>query len=101
MIWNRLELQIITLGEKKTKSEKMFAFFFFFLRELFLLLLYWASVLLSDGSVGVCVRSVLGQDAEHQTAPDVPVGTLPASHRHQCMDVYMNYCTLLWTESIC
>ena len=40
-------------------------------------------------------RSVLGQDTEPQTAPEVLVGTLRGSHHHQCMNVYMK---LLWTE---
>ena len=30
-----------------------------------------------------------------QSAPDVLVGTLHGSHRHQCMNLYMNYCKLL------
>ena len=48
-----------------------------------------ASVLLSDGrwfnSPGL--QSVFWQDTESQTAPDVLVGTLHGSHRHQCMNV--------------
>ena len=33
----------------------------------------------------VCMSSVLGQDTEPQTAPDVLVGTLHGSHRHEYM----------------
>ena len=33
-------------------------------------------------------RSILEQDSP----PDVLVGTLHGSHRHQCMNVCMNYC---------
>ena len=42
--------------------------------------------------------SVLGQDTEPQTAPDVLVGTLHGSHRHQCMNVCMNKSP--WTKSL-
>ena len=40
-------------------------------------------------------RSVLGQDTEFQTAPDVLV--LHGSH-HQCVNVCMNHCESLWTK---
>ena len=40
-------------------------------------------------------RSVLGQDIEPQTAPDVLVGTLHGSHHHQCM---MYVCLTLLLE---
>ena len=36
---------------------------------------------------GLHVESVLGQDTELQTPPDVLVGTLSGSHGHQCMNV--------------
>ena len=39
--------------------------------------------------------SVLGQDIEPQTAPDVCVATMHCSHHHQCM----NNCKLLWTKA--
>ena len=42
-------------------------------------------------------QSVLGQETEPQNAY-VLVGTLHGSHRHQCMNVCMNYCKSLWTE---
>ena len=38
--------------------------------------------------------NVLGQNTEPQTAPDVLVGTLHGSHRHQCM----NYYNSLWRK---
>ena len=38
---------------------------------------------------------VTGQDAEPRTAPDMLVGTLHGSHRHQCI----NYCESLWTQA--
>ena len=44
-------------------------------------------------------RSVLGLITETQTALDVLVGTLHGSHRHQCMNVCMNYCKSLWTKA--
>ena len=50
-----------------------------------------ASVLLSEGlqfdSHGLHVKVSKGQDTESRTAPDVLVGTLHGSHRHQCMNV--------------
>ena len=50
-----------------------------------------ASVLLS------ACWSVLGQDPEPQTAPDVLVATLHGSHCHQCINMW-NYCKLLWRQ---
>ena len=44
-------------------------------------------------------RSVFGQDTEPLTAPDVLVGTLHGNHRHQCMNVCMNYCKSLLTKA--
>ena len=50
--------------------------------------------LLSEGCwfnfPGLHVTSVFGQDTEPLTAPDVLDGTLQGSHRHQCMNVFMN-----------
>ena len=40
-------------------------------------------------------RSVLGQDTEPQTAPDVLIGTLHGGYHYQCM----NYSRLLWTKA--
>ena len=42
------------------------------------------------GSISL-VCSVLRQDTEPPTAPDVLVGTLHGSHHHQCMNICMNY----------
>ena len=39
-------------------------------------------------SLAAC-RSVLGQDTEPQTAPDVLVDTLHGSHHHQCMNAWV------------
>ena len=44
-------------------------------------------------------QSVLGQDTEAQTAPDVLVGSLHGSRHHQCVNVCMNYCKSLWTKA--
>ena len=44
-------------------------------------------------------RKVLGQDTEPHTAPDVLVCSLHGSYHHQCMNVRMNYCKLLWTKA--
>ena len=44
-------------------------------------------------------RSVLGQDTESQITPKVLVGTLHGINHHQCMNVCMNYCKLLWTKA--
>ena len=32
-------------------------------------------------------------------APDMLVGTLHGIHRHQCINVWINYCESLWTEA--
>ena len=42
--------------------------------------------------------SVLGQDTQPQTAPDVLVSTLHGSHRHQCTNVCMNYSKSHWIK---
>ena len=45
--------------------------------------------------------SACRSDLNPKTAPDVLVGTLHRSHRHQCANVCMNYCKWLWTKGVC
>ena len=63
-------------------------------------MLLWvrASFLLSEGRL-FDSPSLHVRDTEPQTTPDVLVTTLHGSHHHQCMNVCMNYCKLLWTKA--
>ena len=44
------------------------------------------------------VKVSSGKVLNPKTAPDVLVGILHGSHRHQCLNVCMNYCKSLWTN---
>ena len=61
-----------------------------------------ATILLSEGrwfdSPGLHVDVSFGKILNPKTAHNVQVGTLHGSHRHQCMNVCMNYCKSLWTN---
>ena len=76
-----------------------------FTREMENKSLLWFSGMLWEGRwfdspVSAC-WSVPGQDTELQTAPDVLVGTLHGSHRHQCMkDIMYAKCLLNVTAYI-
>ena len=50
-------------------------------------------------SPGLHVEVSLDKTLNPKTAPDVPVCTLHGDHRHQCKNVCMNYCKLLWTKA--
>ena len=60
------------------------------------------SILLSEGcwfsSSSLLVEVSLGKMRNPKTAPDVLVGTLNGSHRHQFMNVCMLYYKALWTK---
>ena len=59
--------------------------------------------MLSEGrwfdSPGLHVEVSLGKILNSKIAPDVLVGTLHGSHRHQCMNACINLCK--WTKSVC
>ena len=94
LLWKMLLFFLTQFTNKKKSRFHTWRFFLFLYKKILFFHILNKDLHLVIGRLLVCFPwsacwSVLGQDTEPQAAPDVLVGTLHGSYRHQCMNTWI------------